>query len=195
MAAVALLVLLGVCLFYLVIKYNQLIRQKNQVTNAFSQIDVQLTRRHELIPNLVETAKGFLKHERQTLEAVIQARNSAHNILQSLHQSPKALGQMDQLNGAESLLSQSLGRLMAVVESYPELKSDRTMLQLMEELASTENRVGFARQAFNDAVMTYNTSQEQFPVNLFATPLGFKIAKPFEIQNEEAKQVPKVSFG
>jgi LemA protein len=174
--------------------YNRLVSLRNRFKNAFAQIDVQLTRRYDLIPNLVETAKGYIKHERETLEAVIAARNSAQGALQAAVQAPEAAASLKALSGAESGLTSALGRLFAVSEAYPDLKANKTMGQLMEELTSTENKVGFARQAFNDAVMAYNTAREVFPSSVIAGHFAFQPAELFQVENAAARQAPKVSF-
>jgi LemA protein len=174
--------------------YNSLVTLRQRYKNAFSQIDVQLKRRYDLIPNLVETAKGYMKHERETLEAVIQARNLAMNASQ---QAGAAVGQPDamrSLNQAEGQLSGALARLMVVVERYPELKADKNMALLQEEITATENKVAFARQAYNDAVTAYNTKRELFPANLFAGLFGFLPASLFEITRDSERDAPKVQF-
>lgn len=174
--------------------YNRLVGLRNRFKNAFAQIDVQLKRRYDLIPNLVETAKGYIKHERETLEAVIQARNAAASASQQAAGNPGDPAAMGQLMGAEAALGGALGRLFALAEAYPDLKANQTMASLMEELTSTENKVSFARQAYNDAVMTYNTARETFPSNLIAGAFNFKAAELFEITDEKEKQAPKVKF-
>lgn len=174
--------------------YNRLISLRNRFKNAFAQIEVQLTRRHDLIPNLVETAKGYMKHERETLENVIQARNSAVNGLQNAKADPADPEAMRQLSGAEGGLSAALGRLFALSESYPDLKANQNMMQLSEELSSTENRIAFARQAFNDAVMQYNTAREVFPNSVVAGMFTFQPAELLEIEDPAKKEVPEVSF-
>ena len=174
--------------------YNRLVALRNRYKNAFAQIDVQLKRRYDLIPNLVETAKGYMKHERETLEAVISARNQASSASQQAAAQPGDPSAMQGLMGAETALTGALGRLFAVVERYPDLKANQNMSQLMEELTTTENKVAFARQAYNDAVMTYNTTREKFPNVLIANPLGFGEASLFEIEVEEEREAPKVSF-
>ncbi|HKX45146.1 MAG TPA: LemA family protein [Planctomycetota bacterium] len=174
--------------------YNGLVALKNRFKNAFAQIDVQLRRRYDLIPNLVETAKAYLKHERETLEAVIAARNQAVKAEQAVAGDPANALAMRQLMGAEATLGGALGRLMAVVEAYPDLKADRNMAQLSEELTSTENKVAFARQAYNDSVMGYNTRRESFPTNVVAGLFGFGEAAQFEIQDDRVREAPKVSF-
>jgi LemA protein len=174
--------------------YNGLVTARNGYKNAFAQIDVQLTRRYDLIPNLVETAKGYLKHERETLEGVIAARNGAVSGLQAAKASPGDPAAMKQLSGAENVLTQSLGKLFALSEAYPDLKANQTMMQLSEELTSTENRVSFARQAYNDAVMGYNNRREVFPNSVVANTFGFAAAQSLEIEKAEMRAAPKVSF-
>jgi len=170
------------------------VTKRNRFKNAFSQIDVQLKRRYDLIPNLVETAKGYIQHERQTLEAVTNARNLASSAGQKAASDPSNASAVQGLMGAESVLSGALGRLFMVMEAYPDLKANQTMQSLMEELTSTENKVSFARQAYNDSVMTYNTTRETFPNLLVAGPLGFKEAQLFEITKPEEREAQKVSF-
>ena len=174
--------------------YNKLVALRNRYKNAFSQIDVQLKRRYDLIPNLVETAKGYLKHEKETLEAVISARNSAANANQKAAANPGDGQAIAGLAGAEGALTGALGRLFAVVEAYPDLKANQNMAQLTEEMTSTENKVSFARQAFNDAVMVYNTQLELFPNNVIAGMFQFTLAQMFEITNDDEREAPKVSF-
>lgn len=174
--------------------YNRLVQLRNRFKNAFAQIDVQLKRRYDLIPNLVETAKAYLKHERETLEAVIAARSTAVNAQQQAAARPDDPNAIRALSSAEGQLGSVLGRLFALSEAYPDLKANQNMMQLTEELTSTENKIAFARQAFNDAVMTYNTTREEFPAVVFAGPLGFQHAQSFEMENPEEKEVPKVSF-
>ncbi len=174
--------------------YNRLIRLKNRFKNAFAQIDVQLKRRYELIPNLVETARGYLKHERETLEAVIAARGAAMAGLRAAAADPANPKAIKELVGAESALSGALGRLLAVSEAYPDLKANQNMMQLTEELTSTENRVSFARQSYNDSVMTYNTGCETFPNSLIAGMFGFTNAELFELTVTAERKAPKVSF-
>jgi LemA protein len=175
--------------------YNGLVTGRNRYKNAYSQIDVQLKRRYELIPNLVETAKGYMKHERETLEAVINARNSAVNANQQASGNPGDPTAMRALAGAESALSGTLGRLFALAENYPNLKANENMIRLQEELTSTENRVAFARQAFNDAVTGFNTSCEKFPANLIAGTFGFHPAELLEsTESAEERKSVKVSF-
>jgi LemA protein len=181
--------------FFVFAIYNGLVLARNQYKNAFAQIDVQLTRRHDLIPNLVETAKGYMAHERDTLEAVVQARNSAVSGLKAAASDPGNPDAMQQLAGAENQLTQTLGRLFALSESYPDLKANQNMMQLSEELASTENRVAFARQAYNDAVMAYNNKREVVPNNFIAGMFNFTAAQLLEIEDTAMRQAPKVSFG
>jgi LemA protein len=167
---------------------------RNRFKNAYSQIDVQLKRRYDLIPNLVETAKGYIQHERGTLEAVISARNAAYAANTRAAQNPGDPGTMKDLGAAETALAGTLGRLFAVAEAYPDLKANQTMATLMEELTSTENKVAFARQAYNDSVMSYNTQRETFPTNFLANTFNFGPATLFEIDKPEQKDAPKVSF-
>ena len=188
LAVVVALALWGVAI------YNRLVQLRNAFKNAFAQIDVQLTRRHDLIPNLVEVAKGYIKHERETLEAVIQARNQAVGGLKLAAADPANAVAMQQLGGMEGALSGALGRLFALAEAYPDLKANTTMMQLSEELTATENRVAFARQAYNDAVMHYNNAREVFPNNFVAGPFGFNPAAALEIESVEMRKAPKVSF-
>ena len=181
-------------LMWIVGAYNRLVALRNRFKNAYAQIDVQLKRRYDLIPNLVETAKGYIKHERGTLEAVIAARNAASAANVRAAQSPGDATAMKALSGAETALTGTLGRLFAVAEAYPDLKANTTMMTLMEELTSTENKVAFARQAYNDSVMAYNTLRETFPTNMIAGPFSFGPAELFVIEKPEEKEAPKVSF-
>jgi LemA protein len=181
-------------LVFVVGAYNSLVTLRNRFKNAYSQIDVQLKRRYDLIPNLVETAKAYLSHERGTLEAVIAARNVAVSANTRAAQNPGDATAMKELSSAETALSGVMGRLFALAEAYPDLKANTTMLSLMEELTSTENKVSFARQAYNDAVMAYNTRREVFPTNLIAGPFNFGPAELFIIDKPEEKEAPKVSF-
>jgi LemA protein len=175
--------------------YNRLVTLRNRFKNAFSQIDVQLKRRYDLIPNLVETAKTYLKHERETLEAVTRARNTALAAAQAAGANPGNPQAMQSLGQAEGALTGVLGRLLAVAESYPELKANQNMLAIQEELSSTENKVAFARQAFNDSVMDYNTRRESFPETVFAGMFGFGPAELLQAtESAEERKVPKVSF-
>ncbi|MBP6853741.1 MAG: LemA family protein [Rhodoferax sp.] len=189
LVALAALVLLAVSV------YNRLVRLRNTIGNAFAQIDVQLKRRHDLIPNLVEAARKYMQHERETLEAVVSARNSALGAAGLARQNPSAAGAIAALGAAEGALGGVLGRLMAVAEAYPELKADQTMRELTEELGSTENRVGFARQAYNDAVLDYNNAAGQFPANLLAGVFGFRQADMLQATTSAAeRQAPRVQF-
>jgi LemA protein len=191
------LVLIGLgvlVIFFLIAEYNGLVTLRNRFKNAFAQIDVQLKRRYDLIPNLVETAKGYLKHERETLEAVVAARNAAQAAGAQAAANPGEPGAMRALSGAESGLAGALGRLFAVAEAYPDLKANQTMMQLMEELTSTENKVSFSRQAYNDSVMAYNTKREVFPTNIVAGMFNFAPAELFQVENAAEKEAPKVQF-
>ena len=174
--------------------YNRLVDLRNRFKNAFAQIDVQLKRRYDLIPNLVETAKGYLKHERETLEAVIRARNIALAASQTAAANPADAQAVRSLAAAEGGLAGALSRLMVVSEQYPDLKANQTMMQLTEELTSTENKIAFARQAYNDGVMTYNTARETFPAVVVAGALGFQPAESFKIDDPTERNAPKVSF-
>ena len=174
--------------------YNRLINSRNRVKNAFAQIDVQLTRRYDLIPNLVESVKGYMKHERETLEAVINARNAAASGLTAAKADPANADAIKQLAAAEATLGGALGRLFALAEAYPDLKANENMLRFQEELASTENKVAFASQAFNDAVLTYNNTRENFPNNIVAGMFRFEPASFLDIESEEKRTVPEVSF-
>ena len=186
-------VLIAIAFFFVSI-YNRLVGGRNAYKNAFAQIDVQLTRRHDLIPNLVETAKGYIKHERETLEAVIAARNSAVSGLKRAAANPGDPASVQQLAGAEAQLNGALSRLFAVAEAYPDLKANQNMMQLSEELTSTENKVAFARQAFNDAVMNYNNQREMFPNSIVAGMFMFTPAQLLEIESPEKRAVPPVKF-
>lgn len=192
------LIVIGVLVALLVLfalsVYNGLVRARNGYKNAFAQIDVQLTRRHDLIPNLVETAKAYLAHERGTLEAVIAARNSAITAQAAATANPGDPAAMGQLAASEGALTGALGRLFALSEAYPDLKANQNMMQLSEELTSTENRVAFARQAYNDAVLTYNNKREVFPAVVFAGMFGFTAAAPLEAAGPETREVPRVQF-
>jgi LemA protein len=189
--ALVLIVALG---FLVVRIYNQLVALRNRYKNAFAQIDVQLKRRYDLIPNLVETAKAYMAHERETLEAVIAARNQAYGAMQAASANPGQAAAMAGLAGAEGMLSGALGKLFALVESYPDLKANQNMMQLSEEMTSTENKVAFARQAFNDGVMTYNTYRESFPQTLFAGMFGFSQASLLEFDDTGFRDAPQVQF-
>jgi len=192
------LVMLAVPLFFLLIfavsNYNRLVELRNRFKNAFSQIDVQLKRRYDLIPNLVETAKGYMAHERNTLEAVIAARNVAASATARAAQQPGEPAAMKELMSAENALTGTLGRLFAVAEAYPDLKANQNMARLMEELSSTENKVAFARQSYNDSVMVYNTTREKFPTNIVAGVFNFGPAELFVLERPEQREAPKVSF-
>ena len=175
--------------------YNGLVRGKNHFKNAFAQIDVQLKRRYDLIPNLVETAKAYLSHEKETLQAVVEARNAAVSAIKAASADPGNIGAIQALGQADSALTQALGGLNVAIEAYPDLKGSETMQTLMEELTSTENRVAFSRQAFNDAVMSYNITREKFPNVLFAQSFGFGPAHQLDLElPAEAADAPKVSF-
>ena len=188
------LAILAALVFFAITIYNRLVAGRNRFKNAFAQIDVQLTRRHDLIPNLVETAKGYLKHERETLEAVINARNAAVSGLKAAAADPSDPEAMQKLAEAEHGLSGALGRLFALAEAYPDLKANQNMMQLSEELTTTENKVAFARQAYNDSVMDYNTLRESFPNNFIAGWFAFRPAELLDIEDESKREVPKVSF-
>ena len=183
-----------ILVFYAIGIYNSLIELKNRFVNAFAQIDVQLQRRYDLIPNLVETAKGYMKYEQETLTKIIDARNTAKAAATATASKPEDADAMKKLISAESTLTSSMGSFFALAENYPDLKANQTMQQLMEELTSTENKVSFARQAFNDAVMVYNTYRSQFPNIIFSGMFGFPAATHFEISKPEAKEAVKVSF-
>jgi LemA protein len=193
MGWIVLLVIVGIVLVF-ISTYNRLITARNAFKNAFAQIDVQLTRRYDLIPNLVETAKGYIKHERETLEAVIKARNSAYAGLKTAAADPGNAAAVQQLAGADQQLGGALGRLMAVAEAYPDLKANQNMMQLSEELTSTENKVAFARQAYNDSVMSYNNAREVFPSSIVAGMFNFQLAQSLDIAKPEAREAPKISF-
>jgi len=191
------LIFLGIIaaiVFWAIGIYNRLINERNRVRNAFAQIDVQLTRRHDLIPNLVEAVKGYMKHERETLEAVINARNAAQQSLQVAKADPANAEAIKQLGASEGALGAVLGRLFALSEAYPDLKANENMMQFQEELASTENKVAFARQAFNDSVLSYNNTAENFPNNVIAGMFRFELASFLEIESDEKRDVPDVSF-
>lgn len=186
--------ILAVLVLWIVGIYNGLVTLRNRFKNAFAQIDVQLKRRYDLIPNLVETAKAYLKHERETLEAVIQARNAAYAASNAAAANPANAAAVKSLVSAESGLTGALSRLMAVSEAYPDLKANQNMAQLTEELTSTENKIAFARQAYNDAVTVYNTKRETFPTVVLAGMFNFSAAELFQVDSAAERQAPKVSF-
>jgi LemA protein len=198
---IPLLVFLGVLVVLVIIVgglvvgvYNKLVTMRNRYKNAYAQIDVQLKRRYDLIPNLVETAKGYMAHERGTLEAVTAARNIAYAASKIAAANPGDSSAIKNLSSAETGLGGTLSRLMMVSEQYPDLKANQNMMQLTEELTSTENKISFARQAYNDSVMTYNTDREVFPSNLIAGMFNFSAAELFVVDKPEQKDAPKVSF-
>lgn len=188
---IAILVALAV---WAIAMYNNLVRLRNRVRNAFAQIDVQLHRRYDLIPNLVEAVKGYMSHERGTLEAVIEARNAAKSELENAAVDPSDPEAIKRLSAAEATLGGTLGRLFALSEAYPDLKANQNVMQLQEELATTENRVAFSRQAFNDSVMNYNNACQNFPSNLLANGFNFKPGEFLEIDDEAKRTAPQVSF-
>ena len=197
---IAIIILVGLVIVGLAIAsfaiggFNKLVTLRNRYKNAYAQIDVQLKRRYDLIPNLVETAKGYIKHEHDTLEDVTKARNIAYAASQAAAANPGDAATMKSLSAAETGLAGTLSRLMAVSEAYPDLKANQNMMQLTEELTSTENKISFARQAYNDSVMTYNTDREVFPSNIIAGMFNFGPAELFAIEKPEEKEAPKVSF-
>lgn len=193
-ALLVLAALAAILFFWIAGSYNALVTLRNRFKNAFAQIDVQLKRRYDLIPNLVETAKGYMKHERETLEAVIKARNIAYTAAQGAAANPADAGAMKNLLGAEAGLGGALSRLMVVMEQYPDLKANQNMMQLTEELTSTENKISFARQAYNDAVTVYNTKREVFPTNLIAGMFNFAEAQLFQVDNAAERAAPQVKF-
>jgi LemA protein len=194
-ALLILLVIIVVVVFWAIGIFNGLVALRNRFKNAFAQIDVQLKRRYDLIPNLVEVAKGYMKHERETLDAVIKARNSAQGAAQAANAKPGDPAAMQALGQAEGALTGVLGRMFALAEAYPDLKANTNMLSLQEELSSTENKVAFARQAFNDAVMEYNTRRESFPGNIFAGMFNFGPAELLQAtESAEERKAPQVKF-
>lgn len=194
----ALFIFLGIAIFlifFLGSIYNRLVSLRNRVKNAWSQIDVQLQRRYDLIPNLIETVKGYMEYEKSTLMAVVEARSRASTARKEIaKEGAPSGGAIKELVGAEAALSGALGNFFALAENYPQLRASENMKQLQEELASTENKVAFSRQSYNDEVMLYNTAQQHFPTALFATMFGHKPSDLFELENEEAKKAVKVSF-
>jgi LemA protein len=188
------LAVLAAIVFWGIGIYNRLVNERNRVKNAFAQIDVQLTRRYDLIPNLVEAVKGYMKHERETLEAVINARNAASSSLDAAKADPANALAMKELGASEGALTSALGKLFALSEAYPDLKANQNMMQFQEELASTENKVAFSRQAFNDTVLQYNNSAQNFPNNVIAGFFSFELASFLEITSEEMRDAPDVSF-
>lgn len=190
---IVVLACIGIGVFVISV-YNNLVTLRNRFKNSFAQIDVQLKRRYDLIPNLVEVAKGYLKHEKETLEAVIQARNTASDARAAAAKNPTDARAILGLTGAETMLQGSMGKFFALMENYPDLKANQNMLQLSEELVSTENKISFARQAYNDAVMYFNNAIETFPSSIVAKTFNFNKAQSFTIENEEQRETVKVSF-
>lgn len=186
--------IVGLLVLYLIVAYNRLVTLRNRFRNAFAQIDVQLKRRYDLIPNLVETARAYMKHERETLDAVIRARNEAATAGRHAAADPGEPGAMRELAGAEQALGGALTRFFALAEAYPDLKANQNMMQLSEELTSTENRVAYARQGYNDSVTAYNIARERFPTNLLAGLLSFEPAQLLLIEDETERAAPRVSF-
>lgn len=194
MGMIITVVIVAALMLFVVSMYNRLVSQRNRFKNAFAQIDVQLKRRYDLIPNIVETAKAYMSHERETLEAVIAARNSAAQAEQRVAGDPTDVAAMQQLSGAERGLAGAMTRFFALSEAYPDLKADANMRQLSEELTSTENRIAFARQSYNDSVTSYNTARETFPSSLLASSFNFEEAPLLVIENEAERVAPRVSF-
>ncbi|MBN1364352.1 MAG: LemA family protein [Syntrophaceae bacterium] len=192
---IVIVVIIAVIVFYFVGIYNKLVALRNRYLNAFKQIDVQLKRRYDLIPNLVESTKGYLAHERGTLDEVIKARNNAFSASNVAAANPGNADAMNGLTKAEGILGGAMGKFIAVVESYPDLKANQTISQLMEEITTTENRISFARQAYNDIVAEYNTNREQFPNSIIANSFNFTAANLLEVmESPEERKAPKVSF-
>jgi LemA protein len=194
MVLIVILVIIVIVALWVMSVYNRLVSLRNRFKNAFAQIDVQLRRRYDLIPNLVETAKAYMKHERETLEAVIAARNAAAQAEKQVGGDPTNVAAMHSLAGAERSLAGAMTRFFALAEAYPDLKADANMRQLSEELTSTENRVAFARQGYNDAVTQYNTARETFPANMIAGSFGFEEAPLLLIEDDRQREAPRVSF-
>jgi len=188
------LAIVGLLIAYVIGIYNKLVNFRNRVKNGFAQIDVQLTRRYDLIPNLIEAVKGYMSHERETLEAVISARNAASSSLDAAKLDPSNADAIKKLGASEGLLGNALGRLFALSEAYPDLKANQNMMQFQEELSSTENKVAFARQAFNDSVLSYNNAVENFPNNVIAGMFSFETSSFLEIDSEAKRDAPAVSF-
>jgi LemA protein len=192
---ISVLVIIFLMVFWGIGVYNRLIMLRNQVKNAWSQIDVQLQRRYDLIPNLVETVKGYMGYEKSTLESVIQARNQASTALEALQKGGGPTeGSIKELVRAENMLKGAVGSIFALAENYPQLRASENMVRLQEELSTTENKIAFARQAYNDQVLMYNTSQQKFPAVFFAATFGHHPAELYEIEEQEAKKAVKVSF-
>ena len=194
MTLIVLLVIVALIGFWAMSTYNRLVALRNRFKNAFAQIDVQLRRRYDLIPNLVETARAYMQHERETLEAVIQARNAAVTAERKAAANPADAAAIRDLSGAEQALTGALTRFFALAEAYPDLKANQNMMQVSEELTSTENRIAFARQAYNDAVTQYNTAREVFPASIIAGAFGFQEAPLLVIEDAEQREAPRVSF-
>tara|TARA_B100001059_G_scaffold145245_1_gene145210 strand:- start:37 stop:657 length:621 start_codon:yes stop_codon:yes gene_type:complete len=192
--AIVIGVVILILIFLTISIYNKLVVGRNRVKNAFAQIDVQLNRRYDLIPNLIETAKGYMKHERETLEAVTDARNQASQAAKAVAGDPTNASAMQGLMGAEGSLMGALGKLNVSMEAYPDLKASANMLQVQEELTTTENKVAFSRQAYNDSVMHFNVLRESFPDSIIANMFNFQAAQMFEVENDAVREVPKVDF-
>ncbi len=192
--AIAVGVVILILIFLTISIYNKLVVGRNRVKNAFAQIDVQLNRRYDLIPNLIETAKGYMKHERETLEAVTDARNNASQAAKAVAGDPTNASAMQGLMGAEGSLMGALGKLNVTMEAYPDLKASANMLQVQEELTTTENKVAFSRQSYNDSVMHFNVLRESFPDSIIANMFNFQEAQMFEVENDAVREAPKVDF-